>query len=418
MSIAQKAKGMSVLLLALLLFGPMDRQGGAAAQECDVVLGPENPIQRAIEEAAPNTVICLNRGVWHENLRITKSVTLRGAGRDSQGNWLTQISALLPQEPIVRISSNADSELAVIVEGLLVTHSMDTGLILEGEPHGLLVQGRARAQLRHLKFFAAEGGRWSGLLARDSSQVDLEEVEISGSWLLGLTAQDSAQVSLQSARVEEGLVVNSPKERANADVSARVGLVASIVIGGMTASGSGRVELSDSTVSRGGIAVIELEDSAAASLVRTTVSDGHSHGIYLQDSATLILQDSRVTQNGLSGLRIEGVSRVEIRETVIEKNGLCNPEATVCIAWVHNGVQLSGSPRVVIRDSVIRENYGWGLAAWLRRCGHPSNEFAGEVLFEGSNIIEGNNTSNELFGMGNPGNHLFKDLPDGQVCLP
>jgi len=418
MSLAQKAKGMSVLLLTVLVLGLPDKPGGAEGQECDVVLGPERPLQAAIEQAAPGAVLCLNRGIWHENLRITKSVTLRGAGRDSPGTWLTQILALLPQEPIVRIRSDADSEMAVTLEGIIVIHLEDTGLILEGEPHGIIVQGRARAQLRHLKLFAAEGGRWIGLLARDSSQVDLEDVEISGSWLLGLTARDSAQVSLQSVRVEKGLAVNSPKERANAGLSAQVRLVAATVIGGMTASGSGRVELIDSTVSRGDVAVIELEDSAMASLVRTTVSDGHSNGLYLQDSATLILQDSRVTQNGLSGLRIEGVSRVEIRETVIEKNGFCNSSETVCAVWIFDGVQLSGSPRVVISGSVIRENYGWGVTAWLRRCGHPSNEFAGEVIFEGKNTIEGNNTSNELFGMGNPGNHPFKNLPDGQVCLP
>jgi hypothetical protein len=33
-------------------------------------------------------------------------------------------------------------------------------------------------------------------------------------------------------------------------------------------------------------------------------------------------------------------------------------------------------------------------------------------------VIAGNNKSGKLNGQGNPGNHPFKDLPDGQVCLP
>jgi hypothetical protein len=41
------------------------------------------------------------------------------------------------------------------------------------------------------------------------------------------------------------------------------------------------------------------------------------------------------------------------------------------------------------------------------------------VIFEDDkNVIENNNKSSVLNGMSNPGNHPFKSLPDGQVCLP
>ncbi len=50
--------------------------------------------------------------------------------------------------------------------------------------------------------------------------------------------------------------------------------------------------------------------------------------------------------------------------------------------------------------------------------GFPYDAFTGSVIFEGTNIIEGNNRWGNQKGMGNPGNHPFKGLPDGQVCLP
>jgi len=75
--------------------------------------------------------------------------------------------------------------------------------------------------------------------------------------------------------------------------------------------------------------------------------------------------------------------------------------------------------RLKLSSTEIRGNAYWGLTANLQQCGFVSNSFEGEVIFEdGKNIIEGNNRSGKLDGMGNPGNHPFKNLPDGQVCLP
>jgi hypothetical protein len=52
---------------------------------------------------------------------------------------------------------------------------------------------------------------------------------------------------------------------------------------------------------------------------------------------------------------------------------------------------------------VIRGNADWGVAAHLRKCGYSSDDFTGQVTFEGRNVIAGNNTA---------GNQ------QGEVCLP
>ncbi len=73
-----------------------------------------------------------------------------------------------------------------------------------------------------------------------------------------------------------------------------------------------------------------------------------------------------------------------------------------------------------LRSTEIRNNATWGVAAYLPQCSAPSVPlFTFDVIFEDDkNVIENNNRSGILNGMGNPGNHPFKDLPDGQVCLP
>jgi len=40
------------------------------------------------------------------------------------------------------------------------------------------------------------------------------------------------------------------------------------------------------------------------------------------------------------------------------------------------------------------------------------------LSFEGQIVINGNNKSGDRGEDGNPGEHQFKNLPDGQMCLP
>jgi hypothetical protein len=62
-----------------------------------------------------------------------------------------------------------------------------------------------------------------------------------------------------------------------------------------------------------------------------------------------------------------------------------------------------------LTDSVIRENWDWGIAAALTQCGFPYDAFTGTVTFEGTNIIEGNNRWGNQKGMGNPGSHPWNN---------
>jgi len=152
-----------------------------------------------------------------------------------------------------------------------------------------------------------------------------------------------------------------------------------------------------------------------------TVSDSqvfdNGYGLLVMGSATVSLTDSQVSGNGLVGLSVGDEAQVTVEDSFIEGNGTapnCNrPGDFIC-----NGISVSDEAHMELRGTTIRNNTGWGVAAFLKQCGYNEDVFAGTVTFEGENTIESNNTSGNHNGKGNPGNHPFKNLPDGQVCLP
>jgi parallel beta-helix repeat protein len=212
------------------------------------------------------------------------------------------------------------------------------------------------------------------------------------------------------------------------------------------------MNLMNSQVSKNKGDGISVGSSAQVSLVKSQVTENKNEGIFVNGSAKVSLTDSeisgnmgglaagccplysegsrqlnvsltnsRISQNKFSGLLIwGGVEGVEVVVTVagstIEKNGVdakCAAAREVC-----SGIALDERTQMTIIDSTIKDNADWGIGAELRQCGGRSDSFTGKVIFEGKNVIEGNNKLGKLNGKSNPGNHPFKDLPDGQVCLP
>jgi hypothetical protein len=144
-------------------------------------------------------------------------------------------------------------------------------------------------------------------------------------------------------------------------------------------------------------------------IIQSSIISGNETGLTVGDLAQVILIDSRISNNESIGLLIVGSTQVKVQQSLITDNG--------------TGIQISERVHLTLTDSVIKLNAGWGLVdPMLTRCGltdywtplYPTSQV---LIFEGENTIEGNNTSNIHNGKGNPGNHPFPNLPDGQVCL-
>ncbi len=117
-------------------------------------------------------------------------------------------------------------------------------------------------------------------------------------------------------------------------------------------------------------------------------------------------------------------ARVTLRESAIEGN-----YARLTNKWCHgraqedqicSGIRLAGEAQLTLFSVVVTNHVDWGLAAHLKRCGYREDRFTGRVTVEGTTRLEGNNSSGNLAGLGNPGRHAWTTagLPDGQVCLP
>lgn len=185
--------------------------------------------------------------------------------------------------------------------------------------------------------------------------------------------------------------------------------------------GGGSINLINSQVFGNEEAGIGMGGSATTIvLVNSMVSWNGYEGIDLgEESVRGILIRSQISHNGYSGVIAYGEAIVTVVKSEISHNGTqreCqSPGAsthTTC-----NGLTLLGEASAFIEDSSFVGNTDWGIATWLRQCGYERDELVSLISLEGGNF-EGNNRSNNHTGQGNPGDHSFKALPDGQVCLP
>jgi len=337
-----KLIGLGVALV--LLAGAVGDSGhtGWAAQHCDVILNPGSSIQQAIDSASSGDVICLQAGTWEENIVIKKSLTLQGAGADS-----TIIQGAREGYPVVWVEGSAEATL----EDLTVTGAFGR---CAGEgpklicPSGLWVQGRAR--------------------------VTLHDSTVSRNWAYGLYVGRSARVTLQ-----------------NSQVSDNGGW------GGLMVGDSAQVTLQNSQVSGNGDDGLNVWSSAQVTLQNSQVSGNGGDGLYVWGSAQVTLQNSQVSGNEWAGLVVWGSARVTGEGSLIEGNGAdenCRRTDRFC-----NGLMVAEKAHVELRNTTIRNNTDWGIAAWLKKCGYLWDDFKGMVLWEGrGNTIEGNG--------------------QGDVCLP
>jgi hypothetical protein len=161
---------------------------------------------------------------------------------------------------------------------------------------------------------------------------------------------------------------------------------------------------------------------ATVSLHSSIVSGNGSDGLVVRDSATVSLQNSTISGNGEDGLDVWESATVEVRGSILEGNGT-NPSCWISRRrWnpemICNGIEVWGGSQLRLINSTIKNNADWGLAAVLKQCGYDRDRYSTNVVFEGHNVIEGNNKSGNH--KGNPGNHPWNrpGVPDGQVCLP
>lgn len=132
---------------------------------------PFMQIQAAID-AFPGQPIIVGPGTYHENLQITKSMTLRGVGRD-------QVT-IIPEDP---------SRVTIFVRDATATIA---GVTVADGGFGIWTEGSAHVEL---KDSALSGNSRAGIGVTHSAQVVIENNLISGNGF-GIFANDSAYMEV------------------------------------------------------------------------------------------------------------------------------------------------------------------------------------------------------------------------------
>ncbi len=389
---------LTISIFFMLLMITWAPKGGLSIQAVLRVPQDYPTIQAAIDAAPEGAIILINNfpltGIYYEEvIVIRKSVTLRAEAFTAfiRGPDLDPFTAMaLGFSAVINIVS--DVPIQVALEDLNIS---------QGEMKDVMwVYGPARVILKKTHISYYYGG--SGLVVENSAHVTLQDSIVSG--FVG----DGLQV--RNASVE---LINSQVTGTKENV-------------GLSVAGTSRVSLQKSTVSGhgGGILVagpaqVTLQDSM---VVGNEEGMEITYDIISEQPAVVTIERSQISSNRYAGIHNRG-SVVELSDSFVIGNGVdpkCH-QLPLAIPCSGSGIILNKKASLGLRSTEIRNNATWGVAAYLPQCGAPSYvpPFSVEVIFEDDkNIIENNNRSGKLNSMGNPGNHPFKTLPDGQVCLP
>jgi parallel beta-helix repeat protein len=275
-----KLLGLGLALVLWTMAGVSSGEMGLAQPACDLWVEPGESIQEKIDDASPGTVICLEEGTWQENLKIEKSLTLRGQGKE-----LSIIKGKEEGYPVLHITS--DSEIEVVIESLTITEAFGRCAVEDPQwicAHGIELRGKARLILTNSQISGNEGslGVYS-ISMGDSSQATISGSQISGNR------------------------------------------------GGIHMRGSSQATISGSQISGNGGDGIWMWGSPQATLTSSKISGNELDGIWMYDSSQAEIKDSIIEGNGTrekckeadwicNGIEVSKEAHVELWDTTIRNN--------------------------------------------------------------------------------------------------
>jgi nitrous oxidase accessory protein NosD len=304
---------------------------------CTITLRPGEPLQAAIDRAPPGAVICLPAGTWTESIRVTKPLTLRGAGAER-----TTVRGAQLGHPVLWVGPLVETDATVVVSGITLTGARGSCPDPDGCAHGLLVE---RAQVEVVGCVFSEN-MTNGVHARDGAVVTITDSTLAGNVSHGLQVMGNAQVTL------------------------RTGTIRGNRRSGIVLSGTARVELDRSSVAASESHAVWLRDSSRLVATDSTFTESGGHGLYLTDRSSAELNGSAISSHPRAGIWIEHAAQatltlctitdtwdgVEVRDTARARIAACTITKS---QW--DGVKVHGTARAEILGSTISGGRGSGI---------------------------------------------------------
>lgn len=300
-----------------------------------ISLRPGQSIQAAIDAAEESAVLVLSAGTFQENLRIDKSLTIRGAGPQS-----TIIQAIRPGPPVIWIVGEAQ----VVVENLAVQAGRGGHVSVELSSAGLFVQDRACLTLRRAEISQNAA---SGIFAKDGAILILEDVNITENIRYGIELFGQAQARALSARIF-----------ANKS-------------GGVWLAEGAFMEAEESAVFGNAGPGIWVRGQAKARLWRVEIRENRGPGVRGQDEAEVRALAARIAQNEEAGVTISDRAHFSAYGTFFEANwdglelwgGSAFLQGCTVVGNRWDGIIGRGKATVTVQECQILAGQGAGVSA-------------------------------------------------------
>ncbi len=358
------------LMLAMLIAGSL-LAFGEQSPSCVITVSPSESIQAAINAAPVGAVIRLGSGTWNENIKITKSLTLRGA---NQNKTVIRPNPGKLGAPVIWIAvPQGSTQTATVTLADLTVGTASTTYPGDKCPYGILIQG------------AVQVGIVNSLIGPNKT---------------GVSVTYSARVRIAQSTISQ---------------SSQAGL---------ELKGDAYAEIVDSTVSHNhGVAGIILHGSCRTVITGTNVKNNDPIGVYLQDAAHATISNSTISDNSKNGIVLEwpeqalnpdvtqppGYPQVTITDSVISNNALGGLESIeadrvtiIGSTFSHNGFGvLGGGADVSIKDSNFTGNHTAALIVNVSQAEITGCDISGNgeglVVAAGQFAIKQNTLTGNLF---------------------
>lgn len=406
------------LLLAILIWVLFPCVFAQDASQCTIWVQPGESIQEAIDQAPEGAVICLGEGTWYENIRIERSLALRGLGPER-----TVIESKEESCPVIWIASPRGGEAATVVMlmGMTIAGAFGECVELEKEicADGIVIRGSVTTGIENC---AISGCAKCGIVAEESAHVTVANSTISENGKCGIGLGDSANARIITSSVSRngkwgGIAMTDLAQAEITDCMITENMSGISLLGsaeakitssscsqnkerGVRVAESAHVIINDSTISKNVFSGIALADSASAIVIYTTVSESE-HGMALYGEANAYLSHSTITRN-YGGIAMLDSTYASISESNIVGNkdlgiGVNSAQLEIKYSLVSRnriGISLLESARANIVGNRIIDNRVYGVVAYGPQCAHP---YTSDFKFSGTITGRDNNISSYMY---------------------
>lgn len=308
-------------------------------------------IQEAIDEAPTGATISVGPGVCQENLRITKGLSLEGAG-------LEQTTLLGDgQEPVISICPRDEAGRATCSQP---THVHIEGFSVRNGRHSLQAFANAVVIAENNSFRQSIE---QGVDAAFGADMTLGNNEIRSNDEEGFVLEGGNAVLIENEVTENGddgvLIKNLRTTFAYVPASASLQLnviVKNSGFGGWITQ-SASVEIDGGTIAKNGSTGVEIDQNSYANIQRTIIEDNGGSGIQILDAEAQVSTQAVIRGNTDNGFTVRNAI-VQIDNATIENNAPLGYRAL----FGDSGISAAGSSNIKVAHTQIRRNY-FGIRA-------------------------------------------------------